>query len=461
MLGIPRKRRGDVVAPPSLDKSVSEKHIVNNNPAPFRTPRVFLIFGGDRMSKEQIREALKGKFREEISRLSTHIKQEYSAFIDNALETDSGSEEGLIEAMLQVVDSGSATSQANEVLHKAIAKIEKCGSQVEILRALLEHTAQFCQRAALFIQKEDTLFGWEARGFSGRFSDADIRNLQISLTKNTVFQSVSQTGTSYQGDGTEHSDNESFFAKISDVRPEKVAVFPLKTQKRIVAHLYCDSGVSGQIQADSIDAMVRVGCLAVELLTLRSGEAEGIPLDANPSASEPSAEPVASEMSPDDFQEDVVQKVTEERQSEPAQAEEELLYSLDDQIAQVDDSAHSDSMEGAKPGTVETSAAVEAARVEDRSALANELSEGQEEAKRFARLLLSEIKLYNEQEVALAQQDNKVYERLRQDIDRSWEMYSERVSDQVSDKQPLFYQELVAILAKGNELVLGNSPYRA
>ena len=130
-------------------------------------------------------------------------------------------------------------------------------------------------------------------------------------------------------------------------------------------------------------------------------------------------------------------------------------------LFKVDDSADSDSVEGAKPGTVETSAAVEAARVEDKSALANEPSEGQEEAKRFARLLLSEIKLYNEQEVALAQQDNKVYERLREDIDRSWEMYSERVSDQVSDKQPLFYQELVAILAKGDELVLGNSPYRA
>jgi hypothetical protein len=45
------------------------------------------------------------------------------------------------------------------------------------------------------------------------------------------------------------------------------------------------------------------------------------------------------------------------------------------------------------------------------------------DARRFARLLVSEIKLYNEQKVADGRRNSDLYDRLKEDIDRSRQMY--------------------------------------
>jgi len=78
-----------------------------------------------------------------------------------------------------------------------------------------------------------------------------------------------------------------------------------------------------------------------------------------------------------------------------------------------------------------------------------------DEARRLARLLVSEIKLYNEAEVAKGLRENDLYERLKDDIDRSRQMYDERVSDLVRRTSDYFYQELVRILADGRAEALG------
>ena len=53
------------------------------------------------------------------------------------------------------------------------------------------------------------------------------------------------------------------------------------------------------------------------------------------------------------------------------------------------------------------------------------------EARRFARLLVSEIKLYNEQKVREGRDAGDLYNRLREDIDRSRQMYDKRVAPPV------------------------------
>jgi hypothetical protein len=77
------------------------------------------------------------------------------------------------------------------------------------------------------------------------------------------------------------------------------------------------------------------------------------------------------------------------------------------------------------------------------------------DAKRFARLLVSEIKLYNEQRVLEGRRSNDLYERLKEDIDRSRQMYEKRVLPAVSAKSDYFYEELVRTLAEGNPDKLG------
>ena len=78
-----------------------------------------------------------------------------------------------------------------------------------------------------------------------------------------------------------------------------------------------------------------------------------------------------------------------------------------------------------------------------------------DEARRFARLLVSEIKLYNESKVDQGRKNKDIYERLKEDIDRSRQMYDERIPDEVRKSSNYFYDELVRILADGDAGTLG------
>ncbi len=79
------------------------------------------------------------------------------------------------------------------------------------------------------------------------------------------------------------------------------------------------------------------------------------------------------------------------------------------------------------------------------------------DARRFARLLVSEIKLYNEQKVKEGRESSDLYERLREAIDRSREMYDKRVQPPVAAKFDYFNYELINTLADGEENKLGGS----
>jgi hypothetical protein len=79
------------------------------------------------------------------------------------------------------------------------------------------------------------------------------------------------------------------------------------------------------------------------------------------------------------------------------------------------------------------------------------------DARRFARLLVSEIKLYNEQKVNEGRNKSDIYERLREDIDRSRQMYDKRVAPPVAARHDYFHHELVNTLAEGDPAKLGNA----
>ncbi len=77
------------------------------------------------------------------------------------------------------------------------------------------------------------------------------------------------------------------------------------------------------------------------------------------------------------------------------------------------------------------------------------------DARRFARLLVSEIKLYNEQILVEARRNQSIYRQLRKAIDLSREHYSKRVSQSVSENIDYFHEELVRMLCEGNASLLG------
>ncbi len=85
----------------------------------------------------------------------------------------------------------------------------------------------------------------------------------------------------------------------------------------------------------------------------------------------------------------------------------------------------------------------------------DEEAKAHNDARRFARLLVSEIKLYNEAKVTEGRINRDLYDRLKEDIDRSRQMYDKRVNPIVAAKFDYFYDELVSSLAEGDASRLG------
>ena len=78
------------------------------------------------------------------------------------------------------------------------------------------------------------------------------------------------------------------------------------------------------------------------------------------------------------------------------------------------------------------------------------------DARRFARLLVSEIKLYNKEKVDEARETGNIYQQLKEAIDRSREMYDKRVQPAVASKFDYFHYEVVNSLADGKDADLGS-----
>jgi hypothetical protein len=69
--------------------------------------------------------------------------------------------------------------------------------------------------------------------------------------------------------------------------------------------------------------------------------------------------------------------------------------------------------------------------------------------------VVSEIKLYNETKVNEGRRHRDLYERLKDDIERGRQMYTERVPPHIRDNTNYFVDELVRILAGGDAAALG------
>jgi hypothetical protein len=78
-------------------------------------------------------------------------------------------------------------------------------------------------------------------------------------------------------------------------------------------------------------------------------------------------------------------------------------------------------------------------------------------ARRYARLLVSEIKLYNEAAVRTGREKRDLLNRLRPEIERARRLYEERVSPAVGARASYFQQELVHTLADGDSALLGGA----
>ena len=78
-----------------------------------------------------------------------------------------------------------------------------------------------------------------------------------------------------------------------------------------------------------------------------------------------------------------------------------------------------------------------------------------EAAERYARLLVAEIRLYNESTIRVGRQQRDLRWRLRREIDRARQMYEARVPTSLAGRAEYFERELVRTLAEGDPDALG------
>ena len=85
----------------------------------------------------------------------------------------------------------------------------------------------------------------------------------------------------------------------------------------------------------------------------------------------------------------------------------------------------------------------------------SEENELQKKARRFAKLLVEEIKLYNQPKVDEGRRSRDLYDRLKEDIEKSRAMYDKRYAESAVASADYFTQELIRILADNDATLMG------
>lgn len=89
-------------------------------------------------------------------------------------------------------------------------------------------------------------------------------------------------------------------------------------------------------------------------------------------------------------------------------------------------------------------------------AMAPEEADLHKKARRFAKLLVEEIMLYNQAKVAEGKKHRDLYVRLREDIEKSRATYEKRYAESSVSSVDYFDQELLRILADNDISLMGN-----
>jgi hypothetical protein len=314
---------------------------------------------------------------------------------------------------------GAGPGGSSKQLNGALRSLQDSTTQTEILRSLLEGAANFCARSALLVLRGNTAQGWQARGFS---DDTAVRLVSIDCTRGIaarVLESYEPVAGSF------HDLTGSLAEHASEPRDGNVLVLPLIIKDKVAALLYADGGDTGALDSAAIEILVRSSAMWLELLTLR--RAAGIATDVtHRSETSHAKERVAAHETP-----------KREAPVETAPVQQPGHIAIPEAVAAPVAEVH-----GNGNGNGHGAAGV----MED---------ELHNKARRFAKLLVDEIKLYNQAKVTEGKQARDLYTRLKDDIDKSRATYERRYG-QINDVD-YFRQELVRILADNDPTLLGAS----
>lgn len=302
--------------------------------------------------------------------------------------------------------SGSSTA----ALKKAVAAIQAGSTQKEILRALLDNTVLYGGRAALFVVKNGSATGWQGIAFAN--NDA-IKDFALDTTAGLAAQAMESHESEFGA--ASHFDRR-FLATFGKPSEDKAVVLPLLLRDKVSALVYADPGSGSMLDEAALDVLVRATSAWLEVISQRRQALKEGTEVSEPSPSAPSNDPFAAH-SP--------------------------IHAAKAQMAAE-----------APPAAMSAAAAWGGGT---RSAVTGEDADVHRKAQRFARLLIDEIKLYNHAKVNEGRKHKDLYDRLKDDIEKSRATYQKRYGTTPAGSADYFNQELIRSLAEDDISLLGGN----
>jgi hypothetical protein len=314
-------------------------------------------------------------------------------------------------------------------LVRAVANIHAGGTQKEILRALLDAGSGYCSRTALFVVKAGAASGWQARGFG---DDESVKDFPLDLNVGPAAHAY-QNRVTTPGNIAEMGGR--FAEQFGSPANEQVLVLPLALKDKVAALVYADGGDSGKLDSDALELLVMATSAWLEVISLRK---QAVPRESSEMAS------------------------SVERAAPPVQT----VSSYSDPFAghapkHIPSSVPAESEPAAEVVEVATShagaAAAPAAAADPWAGLSPEDADVHRKAQRFARLLVDEIKLYNQAKVAEGRRNKDLYDRLKEDIDKSRGTFQKRYGSTAAASGDYFQSELLRSLAEDDVSIMGSN----
>jgi hypothetical protein len=310
-------------------------------------------------------------------------------------------------ADLEPVLSGPPTGTPTDQLNSAVGSVYEVSSQSEILGALLDGASKFSGRAALFVVRGAEAKGWQARGFD---DESAVKSVTLDTGKGLLARAMQDRMPVAAAAAEFDSDFNQNFGNPAD---GNALVLPLVVKDKIAAFIYADAGMDphSKIDSSALQLLTRDAGLWLELLSLRKSGGAAAAAATEHSPAEPMLAPP--------------EKVTESSIAAVAAA------------APIPE-----------PPPTHPSVSVDIAPQDE---------EVHKKARRFAKLLVDEIKLYNQAKVAEGRENKDIYGRLKEDIDKSRATYDKRYGQTPAASGDYFTAEVLRVLADNDRSLMGDA----
>jgi len=311
----------------------------------------------------------------------------------------------------------------------AVASIHAGTTQKEILRALLDAGSSYGSRVALFVVKAGAANGWQGRGFG---EEDAVKDFPLDMTAGPAAHAYhNRTAAPANIAEMDHRFVEHFGGPAN----EQILVLPLVLKDKVAALLYADGGADGVLDSPFLEVLVLATSAWLEVVSLRK-QAQRDFGDAAASMERPPAPAPVQTVS--SFSDPFAAHTP--KHTAPAPVQEPAA-----EIVEVAAHATSASAAASAPATA----------ADPFAGMSPDDADTHRKAQRFARLLVDEIKLYNQAKVAEGRRNRDLYDRLKEDIEKSRSTFQKRYGNTAAASGDYFQKEVVRSLAEDDYSVMG------